>query len=110
MNPHHLFRSVRSLWPDVIILANDGQGKENSVIWSVVHLYEAIEQNVEHDDWLTLGAWSFHQALSDVARTRLEYGATTVHAGDVSFEKFDANMRSNLTDESWVKERKLYGA
>ena len=110
MNPHDLFQNVRSLWPDVILMTNDAHQKEDSAIWRVVDLYEAIERNVEHDPWLALGAWSFHQALTDVARTRINYGATTVHTSDVSFEAFGANMRSNLADESWAEERKLYGA
>src|SRR5689334_12549437 len=110
MEPRQLFERVRARWPDLIILKTHTDWKEGEEVWSVVHVYDAVEVMAQEDDWLTVGAWSFHQALTELARLRIQDGAATVDTAEVSFEAFDANMRENLADSSWIKERSLYGS
>ncbi len=110
MEPRQLFELVRALWPDLIILKTDADRKDGEAIWSVVHVYDAVEVVVQDDDWLTVGAWSFHQAITELARLKIRDGAATVDPAEVSFEAFDANMRENLADSSWTEERSLYGS
>ncbi len=109
MEARHLFERVRTLWPDSIILKSDANSGPGDPIWSVVHCYDSLEPQLIHDDWLVIGAWSFHQALSDLARLKLESGSRMVTPSEVSLEAFDANMRKNLTDETWKEERSRYG-
>lgn len=108
MEPRRLFDRVRTLWPDVIILRGEASWVEGDPIWSAIHVYEAIERTVEDDDWLSLGAWAFQQALEKLAKFKIETGAGAVRPADVSFEAFDANMRKNLADETWADVRTLY--
>ena len=109
MEARHLFERVRTLWPDSIILKSDANSGPGDPIWSVVHCYDSLEPQLIHDDWLVIGAWSFHQALSDLARLKLESGSRMVTPSEVSLEAFDANMRENLTVETWKEERSRYG-
>ena len=109
MEARHLFERIRTLWPDSIILTSDASSGSGDPIWSVVHCYDSLEPQIDHDDWLAIGAWSFHQALTELARLKLESGSKMVFPAEVSLEAFDANMRENLTDETWQEERSRYG-
>lgn len=109
MEARQLFERVRSWWPDSISLKSDAISSEGDAIWSVVHCYDSLEPQLADDDWLSIGAWSFHQALTELARLKLQSGLKTVNPADVSFEAFDANMRKNLADDSWSEERARYG-
>jgi hypothetical protein len=66
-----------------------------------VRVYDAIELQLEGDDWLSIAAWSFHQALNGLAKSKIAAGETTLRPADVSFEWFDRLMRKNLADASW---------
>ena len=110
MDPHQLFTRVKALWPDAILLSTDAGWEESQPIWSVVHVHDVIKKQVETDDWLSIAAWSFHQALTVVARSRLAAGQTTLRPADVTFESFDRQMRKNLADETWADSRSDYGS
>lgn len=105
MEARQLFERVRTSWPDSIILKTDSNLGEGDAIWSVVHCYDSLECKFADDDWLALGAWSFHQALTELAWRKIESGFRTLNPADVSFEAFDANMRENLDDETWAEKR-----
>ncbi|GGN63455.1 hypothetical protein GCM10011349_47980 [Novosphingobium indicum] len=102
MQARQLFERVRASWPDFIILKSDASSSEGDAIWSVVHCYDSLEPKFADDDWLSIGAWSFHQALTDLARLKIQSGLQTVRPADVSFEAFDSNMRDNLADDAWA--------
>lgn len=108
MEARQLFERVRTSWPNSIILKGDASSSEEDPIWSVVHCYDSLEPKFADDDWLVIGAWSFHQALSELARLKIQSGLEAVNPADVSFEAFDANMRENLADETWAEERSRY--
>ena len=108
MKARQLFERVRTLWPDFIILKSDASWSEGDVIWSVVHCYDSLETKVADDDWLAVGAWSFHQALAELAKLKIESGLETLNPAEVTFEAFDANMRENLADDTWAEERARY--
>jgi len=109
MEARQLFERVRSSWPDSINLKSDANSSEGDAIWGVVDCYDSLESKLADDDWLAIGAWSFHQALTELARLKLQSGMKTVNPADVSFEAFDANMLENLADDTWSEERTRYG-
>ncbi len=108
MEARKLFDCVRTSWPHSIILKSDASSGEGDAVWSVMHCYDSLEPKFAADDWLAIGAWSFHQALMELVRLKIKSGLTTVNPADVSFEVFDANMRENLDDETWAEERSRY--
>lgn len=108
MEARALFDRVRLFWPDAIILGRKTPGSDHKPFWSVVHAYEAIEVSVSCDPWLEVGAWAFHQALTDLAQAKLSVGQQTVRPGSVTIDAFDAYMQANLADESWALERAMY--
>lgn len=104
MDKHTLLDRAKSLWPDAITLRPDGgQDALNNIYWP-------IEQKLEDDgdEWITLSAWAFHQALWDLAKTKVGVGHPAFRPGDVTLEAFDYWMRKNLSDEAWAEARQKY--
>lgn len=108
MDPRQLFARSRTLWPDMILLRSERDWEEGQPIRTIVHIYDAIEDQVESDDWLSLGAWAFHQALTTLARHKIAAGNHDLRPSDVTFEAFDRFMRLNLADPSWTEVRESY--
>lgn len=108
MESHVLFGRVRSLWPDALILAANTRDPDQGPLWGVIHAYEAIEERTKDYPWLEVGAWAFHQALSDVANANLCAGKKVVRSSAVTLAAFDTYMRINLRDDSWALERAMY--
>ena len=109
MKPRELFERVRSLWPDAVVLKDHSNQDGDNALWSLVHTYEAIERDIEDDDWLALAAWAFHQALTELAMLKLSAGEQVVMPASVTLASFDRDMRANLDDDSWTIERQNYG-
>lgn len=109
MKPRELFERVRSLWPDAVVLKAHSNGVGDTPLWSLVHTYEAIERDIENDNWLDLAAWAFHQALTELATAKLSAGEQIVMPASVTLASFDWEMRANLDDGSWAIERQTYG-
>lgn len=103
-----LFDRVSALWPDAIVLRRENIDGDGEPLWSLVHTYEAIEDEIDEDEWLELGIWAFHQALTDIAEANLSHGKHVVLSSSVSLAAFDNHMRANLADESWASEREMY--
>lgn len=102
MDKQALLDRVKSLWPAAVTLRPDGgQSALNSIYWPIEERLEA-----DTDEWLQLAAWSFHQALAELAKSNS--GRAAVRPADVSLEAFDRWMRMNLADETWSKVRKDY--
>jgi hypothetical protein len=110
MEPTELFECIRSFWPDAVVLKDRSNEDGDEPLWSLVHTYEAIEQNIDgEDDWLVLGAWAFHQALTELALLKLSAGEQVIRPVSVSLSSFDRYMRANLDDDCWAIERQKYG-
>ena len=105
MDKRELFDRTQSLWPDAIVVTKSAasDGALNAIYWR-------IEDRLGADDWAQLAAWAFHQALCELAETRIAAGKTSLSSKDVSFESFDRWIRMNLRDESWAKVRREYDA
>ena len=104
MDKQALLDRVKSLWPDAITLRPDGgQAALNNIYWP-------IEQKLEDDgdQWITLSAWAFHQALWDLAKTKVGVGRSALRPADVTLASFDYWMRKNLSDETWADVRHEY--
>ena len=60
----------------------------------------------EEDEWTGLANWSFHQAIWAVFDQST--AERVVDRDEVTFEMFDECMRSNLSADCWVAERRQY--
>ena len=104
MDKRTLLDRVKSLWPHAITLRPDGgQDALNNIYWPIEEKLEG-----EGDEWITLSAWAFHQALGDLARTKVIAGRAVLRPADVTLEAFDHWMRKNLSDETWAEVRHEY--
>jgi len=107
---NELFENVRARWPEQFFILSD-QSALPSILtepsdWTV---YKEIEKSVsEEGELLNLATWSFHQALNKLFRVSWEARSSVVRSNDVSFQLFDAQMLSNLSDSSWAIERAIY--
>lgn len=108
-----LFERTRERWPLIVrVVPTDGVPCFEAEP-SLVEVYRAIEAYCEptgertaEDEWTGLANWSFHQALSAVAERSAS--ERYIHREEVTFEMFDERMRSNLSDDCWIAERKEY--
>jgi len=107
MDKQALLDQVKSLWPDAITLRPDdaGQSALNNIYWPVEERLAA-----DAEEWLQVGAWAFHQALGELARSKVAAGLLSVRPSELSFEAFDHWMRKNLADETWSEIWKDYDA
>ena len=99
IDPRELFRRVKELWPLSVEFGDDPQEALNAIYWP-------LEERLGHDDeWLSLGAWAFHQSTS---KFEADESRSTLDIKQVPFETFDHYMRMNLEDPSWDEWRPLY--
>jgi hypothetical protein len=102
IDPQALFERVKRLWPSSLELGDDPQQALNDIYWPL------RERLGEDDEWLSLGAWAFHQSLFEqVSDMRQSNGASRV-SELVPFAVFDRNMMENLADDSWAEVRAAY--
>ena len=103
-NPRVLFERVKALWPTSLALGSDPLKTLNDVYWP-------LERELGNaDEWLSLGAWAFHQSLWQWITHSHACAGTVVMMADAPFSVFDHCMRENLADECWSEERAAYGA
>ncbi|QUT06392.1 hypothetical protein KFK14_02625 [Sphingobium phenoxybenzoativorans] len=99
IRPSELFERVRAFWPAKISTSSN----------AVNDIYWPLEERFGDDEWLQVGGWSFHQAVSCLAREAAERGEQALLISAITVEDFDGRMRSNLSHDDWVNERPLYG-
>ena len=110
MDPEELFARTRVLWPELINLNCEvGAQIDDIAIWPLVQVYDQIESRIGNDEWLSLAAWAFSQALHGRAKQAIAYGSPHLFPNSVTFEEFDHWMRRNLADDSWATLRDEYG-
>jgi hypothetical protein len=104
-----LQKMVAQKWPSAITI-RDGikLGDQLYLFKTLNEIYEKIEQSYPDDHWLTLGCWSFQQSLWKQAVKKFDAGEGFVLVSEVELEDFNAEVLSNLEDESWAKERSEY--
>jgi hypothetical protein len=108
-----LFESTKNRWPSSFrVTPSDGVPSfeaepELVAVYNLIEeACEPAEERTHADEWTQLANWAFHQALWVLARhTATE---SVIHREDVTFEQFDHWIRLNLSDESWVEERREY--
>jgi hypothetical protein len=105
--------STRDRWPPSFrITPSDGvPGFEAES--ELVAVYDLIDgageptgERTQDDEWTQLANWAFHQALWALAKDTATDGV--IRREDVTFDDFDHWMRVNLSDKSWVDERREY--
>ncbi len=105
-NKVELFEKTKALWPAQIDLGGmviNGRYVKGGQI--LVELYDHLEASFdENDHWNQIAIWAFHQSIPDYDDEHL-----VISTDDITFEKFDGNMRKNLLgDDCWILERKVY--
>ena len=105
-----LFQIAMQRWPNKICISDKLPSKDSvATVPSLADIYRCIESEIsENDDWDHIAAWSFHQALNEIAMMRRTERHQEVCPEQVPFELFDNMMTSNLADESWTQERDIY--
>ena len=99
VEPLDLFARARQIWPEEVLT---DPAALNAIYWP-------IDETLRHDDWQSIAAWSFHQALFACAREARSRGHDRLATATVTFKDFDARVRSNLANESWDELRPHYG-
>jgi hypothetical protein len=108
-----LFEEAKARWPTRMRVFPANGGRPFAAVPSLFDVYNDIQAScdpegdwTDEDEWTGLANWSFHQALCAVAeQTTTE---RDVDRDEVAFEHFDECMRSNLSADWWVAERRLY--
>ncbi|KQM21442.1 hypothetical protein ASE73_15440 [Sphingomonas sp. Leaf24] len=108
-----LFERARKRWPLAVHVTPTNGSPPFAAKPCLVEVYQAIEaaceptgERTDEDEWTGLANWSFHQALWAVAERSVS--ERLVYRDEVSFEMFDARMRTNLLDDCWIAERQQY--
>lgn len=100
VDPRELFQRVMELWPLSVVLGDDPLVALNAIYWP---LEERLGNN--DDEWLSLGAWAFHQGLHEMAEVVAANTGSTVSSREMRFSTFDRWIRFNLEgDDSWAEE------
>jgi hypothetical protein len=105
MDKRILFERTRSLWPDAVCHLSE-VGSCNALD----NIYRRIERQLggQAGDCAQLAAWAFHQAISELARTKTAAPRAALGRDEITFEAFDWWMRENLSDASWAEVRTEY--
>lgn len=98
IHPEELYQRVRRLWPANV---STEQQELNAIYWP-------LDDALAGDDWLAIGAWSFHQSLWNLAKDARRRELGSIATSSVSVEDFDKRVRDNLANESWASVRHLY--
>ena len=108
-----LFEQAKDRWPRSIRVCPTNGFPPFDAEPSLVDVHRGIQaacdpkgEWTEEDDWTGLANWSFHQALWRVAEQSIE--TRDLDRDEVTFEMFEAYMRSNLADDCWVAERREF--
>jgi hypothetical protein len=109
-----IYKRIKSMWPDVIDIS-DGKpaGKDGYFFKGLSDINREIESSLSNNDnWGSIGAWSFFQAIHRQARKLHSEGINSLTVSEVSKESIDACIRSNIRhdpeDDTWLKERNEY--
>lgn len=105
MDKRSLFERTRSLWPDAVCHVSEA-GSCNALD----NIYRRLGKQLggHANDCAQLAAWAFHQAISELARTKSAAPRAALRRDEISFEAFDWWMRENLSDSSWAEVRMEY--
>lgn len=93
------------MWPDAVCHLSEA-GSCNALD----NIYRRLEEQLgsHADDCAKLAARAFHQAISELARTKAVAPRAALRRYEISFEAFDWWMRENLSDGSWAGVRTEY--
>ena len=100
VDPRELFQRVKGLWPQSVVFGDDPLVVLNAIFWP-------LEERLGNDDdeWLSLGAWAFHQGIHEMAEVVAANSESTVSPREMRFSTFDRWIRFNLEgDNSWAEE------
>lgn len=108
-----LFEEARDRWPRSIRIYPTKGFPSFDAEPSLVEVHTVIQSAcqpkgewTQQDEWIGLANWSFHQALWAVAEEAV--AERQLDRDEVTFDRFDECMRSNLSDDSWAAERQEY--
>ena len=105
-----LFQKIKSYWPEYIDLSGSKLLQGGGLLSpELMNLYNDIEKKSENDVGLiTIGCWSFHQALHAEALRLVEKSEIALATDSISFSAFNTRMAKNLSDAAWEEERDVY--
>lgn len=94
-----LLEEIKEYWPSAIIVNED--------LESQLHrLYRQIDDKTQ--DWLSLSAWAFHQALGSFVQAEIAKGKKVISLHKMPMSLFNKQMLFNLKEECWEKEFSEY--
>lgn len=108
-----LFEQAKDRWPRRMRVFPTNGFPSFDAVPSLVDVHSDVQvacdpkgEWTEEDEWTGLANWSFHQALWAVANQ--SNAERDIDRDEVTFEMFDECMRSNLSADCWVNERRQY--
>lgn len=100
MQPLELFELAKRHWPAVIPSSAEAL---NEIYWP-------LDDQFFDDDWLHIAIWSFHQTVWLYAQQARMRGEEQFPISAIALERFDIQVRDNLSEDSWQEMRRAYGA
>lgn len=109
-NKDDLYSEARRQWPlDLGLEVRELSQGEFICSPSLVDLYRGVEEQISPtDEWKKVGAWSFYQALWELAERAYDEGVDIVYPRDVQRCNFDRFVLDNLSSSEWTDMRLEY--
>ncbi|MCA1200101.1 hypothetical protein K9B35_19210 [Sphingomonas sp. R647] len=71
--------------------------------WELNGVADRVMEACDPNDIEYVAAWSFHQAIAEIAQNNVKMGVGNVDSGEVDLPLFARQLRFNLEDSSWAK-------
>jgi len=109
-----VFNTAKALWPDVIdisdglrVCGSTGTFPTLSRIWDEAETKAKSLGFIEIDE---LGDWAMFCVFHEMACKRFPHGITKIFKADIRMARFDYQIRRNLIENVWRREKELYEA
>ncbi len=110
MKAEQLFALMLTNWPALIDITDaELVGSDGMMSWALVGLEEEVsERLIDAPQLVQAAVWPFHQALHNLARSKLIAGHGSVSPADVNFEDFLSRLIEGLRNPEWSEELAEY--
>ncbi len=98
-----LLEQIKEYWPSELIVTEDLESQLNNLYWLADSKIDDQTQ-----DWLSLSAWAFHQALEPFVQSEMAKGKKFISLHQLPMKLFNKQMLFNLEEKCWAKELSEY--
>jgi hypothetical protein len=105
-----LYNRIRAMYPKEVDISDGRHVNGGYYFPTLTSIWDDIEDRTdqENDEWGSLAAWAFAQAVHRKAKRLLRRGERTLDVDSITVASFDHWMKFNLAAEGYDKERIEY--